>query len=317
MHTLTNYILGNFLGINTASPWGHAVVMFISDSIKILLILFIAISVIGVLRTYLSKATMEKYLASKHRFLSSFAAAMFAIFTPFCSCSSVPIFLSLVKLRVPFASAICFLAVSPLVNEYLVVLMPKYFGLPVTIAYIIGGITVGMIAGWTLEKLGFEKYLEPAFIEEDPQFPCYPDFKSRLKFGTNEGTKIVKRLWVWILAGVALGAVLNIYVSDESIVKIVNAGGIFSVPIAAILGAPIYGSCAGVVPIALIFFERPLPLGTVLAFLMSVSAMSLPEAVILRGAMKIKLLAAFFLAVLIGIIVLGYLMNFIAPYLIH
>lgn len=317
MHALTNYILGNLLGINTASQWGHAAVVFISDSVKIILILFIAISAIGVLRTYLSKATMEKYLASKHRFLSSFAAAMFAIFTPFCSCSSVPIFLSLVKLRVPFASAICFLAVSPLVNEYLVVLMPKYFGFPVTITYIIGGITVGMIAGWTLEKLGFEKYLEPSFVEEEPEFPNYPDFKSRLKFGTNEGAKIVKRLWVWILAGVALGAVLNIYVSDATIVKAVNAGGIFSVPIAAILGAPIYGSCAGVVPIALIFFERPLPLGTVLAFLMSVSAMSLPEAVILRGAMKIKLLAAFFLAVLVGIILLGYFMNLVAPYLIN
>ena len=176
---------------------------------------------------------------------------------------------------------------------------------------------MGMAAGWTLEKLGFEKYLEPSFIEEEPTFPEYKNFKSRLKFGTNEGAKIVKRLWVWILAGVALGAVLNIYVSDESIVKIVNAGGIFSVPLAAILGAPIYGSCAGVVPIALIFFERPLPLGTVLTFLMSVSAMSLPEAVILRGAMKIKLLAAFFLVVLIGIILLGYFMNLVSPYLIN
>ena len=316
MHTLTNYILGSWFGINTASQWGHAAVMFISDSVKIILILFIAISAIGILRTYLSKATMEKYLASKHRFLSSFAAAMFAIFTPFCSCSSVPIFLSLVKLRVPFASAICFLAVSPLVNEYLVVLMPKYFGFPITVAYIIGGIATGMLAGWTLEKLGFAKYLEPAFIEEEPDFPEYKNFKSRLQFGTNEGAKIVKRLWVWILAGVALGAVLNIYVSDESIVKAVNFGGIFSVPLAAILGAPIYGSCAGVVPIALIFFERPLPLGTVLSFLMSVSAMSLPEAVILRGAMKIKLLTAFFLTVLIGIIIQGYFINAVSRFLI-
>ena len=170
---------------------------------------------------------------------------MFAIFTPFCSCSSVPIFLSLVKLRVPFASAICFLAVSPLVNEYLVVLMPKYFGFPVTIAYIICGIATGMIAGWTLEKLGFAKYIEPAFAEEEPDFPEYKNFTDRIKFGTNEGSKIVKRLWIWILAGVALGVILNIYVSDESITKIVNAGGIFSVPIAALVGAPIYGSCAG------------------------------------------------------------------------
>lgn len=315
MHSLFNFFL-TAIGIDTSTRFGSALLFFISDSVKVLLILFIAISAIGVLRTYVSKENIQKYLGGKHKFLSSFAAALFAIFTPFCSCSSIPIFLSLVKMRVPFASAICFLAVSPLVNEYLVVLMPNYYGLPIVIIYILGGIFLGMSVGWTLEKLGMEKYLEPAFIANEPDFQNFPTFKSRLIFGFNEGKTIVKRLWIWILIGVGIGAIIHGYVPDVYITQIVNAGGIFSVPLAALVGAPVYGSCAGVVPIALIFFGKPVALGTVLAFLMSVSAMSLPEAVILRGAMKLKLLLAFFALVFLGIILMGYFINIIAPLVI-
>ena len=315
MTYLFNTILTT-LGINTASRMGSALLFFIADSVKVLLILFIAISVIGILRTYVSKENIQKYLGGKRKFLSSFAAALFAIFTPFCSCSSIPIFLSLVKMRVPFASAICFLAVSPLVNEYLVVLMPNYYGLPIVVIYVLGGIFLGMSVGWTLEKLGMEKNLEPAFIENEPEFQNFPTFKSRLNFGINEGKAIVKRLWIWILVGVAIGAIIHGYVPDVYITEIVNAGGIFSVPLAALVGTPVYGSCAGVVPIALIFFGKPVALGTVLAFLMSVSAMSLPEAVILRGAMKLKLLLAFFGLVFLGIVLMGYFINLIAPFVI-
>ncbi len=315
MHSLFNTLL-TAIGINTTSRFGSSLLFFIADSVKVLLILFIAISAIGVLRTYVSKENIQKYLGGKHKFLSSFAAALFAIFTPFCSCSSVPIFLSLIKMRVPFASAICFLAVSPLVNEYLVVLMPNYYGPQIVIIYILGGIFLGMSVGWALEKMGMEKYLEPAFIENEPEFQNFPTFQKRLIFGYNEGKTIVKKLWIWILVGVAVGAMIHGYVPDVYITKIVNAGGIFSVPLAALVGAPVYGSCAGVIPIALIFFGKPIALGTVLAFLMSVSAMSLPEAVILRGAMKLKLLLAFFALVFLGIILMGYFINIVAPYVI-
>lgn len=315
MHSLFNFLLTS-IGVDTSSRLGTTVLFFLADSIKILFILFIAISAIGVLRTYVSKENIQKYLGGKHKFLSSFAAALFAIFTPFCSCSSIPIFLSLVKMRVPFASVMCFLAVSPLVNEYLVVLMPNYYGLLIVIIYVLGGIFLGMSVGWALEKMGMEKYLEPAFLEGEPDFQIFKTFKSRINFGISEGKAIVKRLWVWILLGVAVGAVIHGYVPDEYITKVVNAGGIFSVPLAALIGAPVYGSCAGVVPIALIFFGKPVALGTVLAFLMSVSAMSLPEAVILRGAMKLKLLLAFFGLVFLGIILMGYFINLIAPLVI-
>jgi uncharacterized membrane protein YraQ (UPF0718 family) len=259
---------------------------------------------------------MEKYLGSKNKFLSSFMAALFAIFTPFCSCSSIPVFLTLVKMRIPFSAAICFLAVSPLVNEYLAVLLPSYYGFPITVVYIAGGISIGMIMGWILERAGMSAYLEPA-LSEEAEFPIFKNFKDRCKFGFGEGGDIVKKLWGWILAGVALGALINNYVPEEIVLKAAGFGGIFSVPLVTLLGAPVYGSCAGVVPVALIFFGKPIALGTTLAFLMSVSAMSLPEAIMLRGAMKLKLLAAFFFCVWLGIVILGYFINLISPYLIN
>jgi uncharacterized membrane protein YraQ (UPF0718 family) len=315
METLFKYLL-NLIGVDTGTRLGGSLLFFIYDSVKVILLLYFAVSILGVLRTYLSKQTMEKYLGSNNKFLSSFMAAMLAIFTPFCSCSSIPIFLTLVKMRVPFSAAICFLAVSPLVNEYLAVLMPAYYGFPITIVYILGGITIGMAGGWALEVLGLSKYLEEGLQAQEQAFPAFEDFKARVKFGFDEGGDIVKNLWYWILGGVALGALIHNYIPDELIMKAANIGGVFSVPLVALLGAPVYGSCAGVVPIALIFFSKPIPLGTTIAFLMTVSAMSLPEAIILRGAMKLKLLAAFFLMVWLGIVALGYFINFISPYLI-
>jgi len=315
MNSAIGYLLTK-AGLDITTRFGGAVQFFINDSIKVMLILYIAISVIGIMRTYISKEAVEKYIGSKNKFLSSFMASMLAIFTPFCSCSGIPIFLALVKLRVPFSAAICFLAVSPLVNEYLVVLMPAYFGFSITAIYVVGGIAIGMIGGWILEKLGMEKYIEQSVQDNAPDFAVYENFKARINFGLNEGKDIVKKLWVWILVGVALGAYAHNYIPDSVILKASSAAGIFSVPLVALLGAPIYGSCAGVVPIALIFFSKPIPLGTSIAFLMSVSAMSLPEAIILRGAMKLKLLAAFFLTVFLGIVILGYFMNFVSPFIL-
>ncbi|MDR0952712.1 MAG: permease [Elusimicrobiota bacterium] len=316
METFFRYLLGNVLGLDLTTHFGGAVLFFVNDAVKVLLLLYFAVSILGILRSFISKEKMEKYLGSNNKFLSSFMAALLAIFTPFCSCSSIPIFLTLLKMRVPFSAAITFLAVSPLVNEYLAVLMPSYFGLPITLVYIFGGIFVGMTAGFALEKLGMASQIEPALQEDADFYTVFNNFKERIKFGFGEGADIVKKLWYWILAGVALGALIHNYVPDEIIFRASSVGGIFSVPLSALLGAPIYGSCAGVVPIALIFFGKAIPLGTTLAFLMAVSAMSLPEAVMLRGAMKLKLLVAFFISVWLGIVVLGYFMNLVAPYLV-
>lgn len=316
MAAAINYLL-SLLGVDVTTRFGGALQFFVQDSVKVLLTLYIAISVIGILRTYISKKTVEKYIGSKNKFLSSFMASLLAIFTPFCSCSGIPIFLSLVKMRVPFSAAICFLAVSPLVNEYLIVLMPAYFGFTITAIYVVGGIAIGMVGGWALEKMGMEKYLEESIAAKAPDFQEYPTFKSRMNFGLQEGKEIVQKLWIWILVGVAVGAFIHNYVPNEAIVKASTAAGAFSVPLVALLGTPVYGSCAGVVPVALIFFSKPVALGTSLAFLMAVSALSFPEAVILRGAMKFKLLFAFFLTVYIGIVLLGYFINFVYPFVLH
>ncbi|ACC98404.1 putative permease [Elusimicrobium minutum Pei191] len=315
METLAIKIV-ELMGLDPSARLGASVVFFINDSVKIMLMLFVMISAIGVLRTYFNRQRMEKYLGSKNKFISCFFASLFAIFTPFCSCSSVPIFLSLVRMRIPFAASICFLVVSPLVNEYLVALMPSYFGFKIVAVYIIGGITVGMLGGMFLERIGMAKYIEEHIHGGDIEEEVFDSFKARAKFGLNEGKDIVKKLWLWILAGVALGAVIHNYVPDTTVLKVANFGGILSVPLVTLLGAPVYGSCAGVVPIAVVMFSKPIPLGTTIAFLMSVSAMSLPEAVLLRSVMKLKLLGAFFATIIVGIIIMGYFLNFVSPYLI-
>jgi uncharacterized membrane protein YraQ (UPF0718 family) len=302
----------NMLGIDTADRFGASLALFTADSVKILLLLFFMISAIGVLRTFVSRATAGKYMGGKNKFISCFFASLFAILTPFCSCSSVPIFLSLVRMGIPFSASICFLAVSPLVNEYLVALMPGYFGFKIVAVYIAGGIVIGIACGWALEKLGMEKYLERSAAGAHIEDMKFDNFRTRLKFGITEGRDIVKKLWLWILAGVALGSAIHNYVPDAAVLKIASFGGVFSVPLAALIGAPVYGSCAGIVPIAVIMFGKPIPLGTTLAFLMSVSSVSLPEAVLLRSVMKLKLLFAFFAAVISGIIIMGYFMNYIA-----
>ncbi|MDR1124202.1 MAG: permease [Elusimicrobiota bacterium] len=315
MEELTARLL-NALGIDTAARFGAALALFVADSVKILLLLFFMISAIGALRTFVSRAAAEKYMGGKNRLMSCFFASLFAIFTPFCSCSSVPVFLSLVRMGIPFSASICFLAVSPLVNEYLVALMPGYFGFKIVAVYIAGGIAVGMAGGLALEKLGMEKYLESSAAGAHIEDMKFENFRARLKFGIAEGAGIVKKLWPWILAGTALGSAIHNYVPDAAVLKIANFGGVFSVPLAALIGAPVYGSCAGVVPIAIIMFGKPIPLGTTLAFLMSVSSVSLPEAVLLRSVMKLKLLFAFFAAVITGIIIMGYFMNFAARWLL-
>ncbi|WP_424244094.1 hypothetical protein Dip510_001285 [Elusimicrobium posterum] len=316
-HALSDFfaLLIGLTGIAPEGKIGLTLTYFFVDTIKIFFLLFFMISFIGVLRTYVSKEAMEKYLGSKNKFVSSFFAAMFAIFTPFCSCSSIPIFISLVRMRVPFSATICFLAVSPLVNEYLVGILPSYFGFKIAGAYVIGGIAVGMLGGWVLEKLKMEKHIVSEMAGADVDMQNFSSFKERFKFGIAEGTDIVKKLWIWILISVAIGAGIKNYVPDELILKVMNIGGIFSVPLISLIGVPLYANCAAVVPMAIVFFSKTVPIGTTIAFLMSMSALSLPEAVLLRKVMDIKLIAAFFLMVYLGIVILGYFLNFVGPYL--
>ncbi len=292
---------------------------FIEDSIKILALLFGMIFVLGVLRTFLP-ADKIKHWMTKRGVVGNIFAAMFGAVTPFCSCSSIPLFLSFVKAGIPLGVTFSFLVTSPIINEYLVVLMIGLFGWKITLCYVLGGLVIGVSSGVILGRLKLEKYLATDLFVNAGHEHGAMDFntlslKSRICYGLNEAISMLKKIWIWVLTGVAVGALIKDLIPQDVIQSAIASTGIFSVPMAVLLGAPIYGSCAAIVPIAMVLFQKGIPLGTALAFMMAVSALSLPEAVILRRVMRTKLIIIFFTIVIIGIIVMGYLVNFFQPLL--
>lgn len=312
LQSIIDWILYDFFNFDSSLKWVESFNFFIYDSIKIILLLFFMIFVIGFIRTYISGNKIKKFLSNKKNGVGNLLASLFGAITPFCSCSSIPIFLSFLKAGVPLGVTFSFLITSPLVNEYLVVLMLGFFGWKITLLYVLSGILIGLFSGIILGKMKLEKELvKDLKVFENQKKLRYPNLKSRFKFGFLEAKDIVKKLWIWVLVGVGVGSVIHNYVPSE---VISNIGGPFGVLIAVFLGVPMYGSCAAIVPIALVLFEKGMPLGTALAFMMATSALSLPQAIILRRAMKLKLILIFFSVVSVSIIIIGYLFNFISPF---
>jgi len=295
----------------------QALNFFIYDSIKILVLLFVMIFVIGFLRTFLPQERIKKWLTSRG-ILGNFMAALFGSITPFCSCSSIPMFFSFLKAGIPLGVTFSFLITSPLINEYLVVLMFGIFGWKITILYVISGLLIGIFSGLILGKMKLEKFLvaDMHFSQEsNEQRDTVYSFKSRVVFGWQEAVNILDKLWIWVLVGVGIGAGIHNYVPQEMIQAALSKTGIFSVPIAILIGVPMYGSCAAIVPVAVVLFEKGIPLGTALSFMMAVSTLSLPEAIMLRRAMQLRLIAIFFGVTTVGIILTGYLFNVLQAFL--
>jgi len=301
------WVLYSAIGLSH-ERWVEALEFFVYDSVKILALLFFMIAAIGIIRTYLPQSKIQKWISGKYG-TGNLAASGFGAITPFCSCSSIPLFLTFVKGAVPLGVAFSFLITSPLVNEYLVALMLGFFGWKITLAYVASGMLIGTFAGIILGRMGLEKYLVRDVAGAKLKDEKYTTFRKRVRFGTDEALGIVKKLWLWVLVGVGIGALIHNYIPAEAIQAVVDKGGVFAVPLAVVLGIPMYGSCAAIVPIAVALFDKGVPLGTALAFMMATAALSLPEAVILRRAMQLKLIGVFFAVVGIGIIFTGYIFN--------
>lgn len=316
---IVDWILYTVIRLDGTVKWVESLNFFIYDSVKIILLLFIMISIIGFLRTYLPQNKVKKWIDGKKYGSGNFIASLFGAITPFCSCSSIPIFIGLLEAGIPSGVTLSFLITSPIVNEYLVVLMLGFFGWKITLTYVISGILIGTVSGLILGRMKLEKYFVQDLISTSnkvrKEIRC-DGIKKRLHFGLTESMSIIKKLWLWILIGVGVGAIIHNYVPSEVIRSIVSKGGLFAVPIAVLLGVPMYGSCAAIVPIAVVLFEKGVPIGTALAFMMAIAALSFPEAVILRRAMKLKLIAIFFGVVTLAIILTGYIYNFLQAILI-
>ncbi len=318
LEEFVNWMLYTLFNLDSSLMWVKSLNFFIYDSIKILLLLFFMISLIGFFRTYLSQKKVKEWI-SHRKYTGNLFASLFGAITPFCSCSSIPLFLSFLEAGVPLGVTFSFLITSPLVNEYLVIIMYGFFGWKITLAYVLSGILIGTLSGMILGHMNLEKYLVKDLISTNKKMGAeikYDGIKKRLLFGLHEAKDIIYKLWVWILVGIGIGAVIHNYVPAELIQNTVANAGVFAVPIAVILGVPMYGSCAAIVPIAVVLFQKGMPLGTALSFMMAIAALSLPEAIILRRAMKLKLIAIFFAVVTFAIIVIGYLFNLLQVLLI-
>ena len=311
LRLIIDRLIYSVFGFSPDSKPGGVINFFLYDSIKILLLLFFMIAVIGVIRTYISQNKIKEWISGKKAF-GNFFASLFGSITPFCSCSSIPIFLSFLEVGIPLGVTFSFLITSPLINEYLVIVMLGFFGWKITLLYVLSGIIIGVISGIILGKLRLERYLVKGLVSEDKQAAkeiSYKGMRERIVFGIGEAGSITKKLWVWVLLGVGIGSFIHNYIPQETIHSVISKTGPFSVPIATILGVPMYGSCAAIVPIAVVLFRKGVPLGTALAFMMATAALSFPEAVILRRAMKLQLIAIFFGVTTIAIVITGYLFN--------
>jgi uncharacterized protein len=307
---LTDLLIYEWMGLDPESRFGGAVHFFVYDTVKIFLLLAAMIFVIGVIRTFLAEDKLKRWMSAGGLW-GNFVAALFGAITPFCSCSSIPIFISLLKAGVPLGVTFSFLITSPIINEYLVILMVSEFGVPITIAYVASGLVIGTVAGAVLGRMKLE-----GFLEKDITTLAAPNegmmkhtFASRIRYGYDEALGVIRQIWLWVLVGVAIGAFIHNYVPQETIHRLIDATGIFSVPLATLLGVPMYGSCAAIVPVAVVLFEKGIPLGTALAFMMAMAALSLPEAIMLRRTMRLPLIALYFGITTLAIILTGYLLN--------
>lgn len=319
LQLIVDWFVYEVLRLPSSSKLAGVINFFLYDAIKIMLLLFAMITVIGFLRTFLPQRKVKGWL-TKSKGSGNLFASLFGAVTPFCSCSSIPIFLSFLEAGIPLGIAFSFLIASPLINEYLVVLMLGFFGWKITLAYVISGVAISVASGIVLGKMVLERYLVKDIVSPDIDVLSngarYRGFKDRILFGVNEAGSIVRKLWGWVLVGVGIGALIHNYIPQESVQRLVGKTGIFSVPVATLIGVPLYGSCAAILPVAIVLFQKGFPLGTALAFMMAVSALSLPEAIMLRRAMKLKLIAIFFGITTLAIILTGYMFNLLQKILI-
>ncbi|MDP2654391.1 MAG: permease [Candidatus Omnitrophota bacterium] len=315
---IADWLVFGLLGMDPQSKGGAVLHFFIYDTLKIFFLLFVLIAVIGFLRTFLPDSRIRQWMGQRG-LAANFYAAIFGAITPFCSCSSIPIFFGFLKAGIPLGVSFSFLITSPLINEYLVVLMLGFFGWKIAAVYVIGGIALGVASGAVIEKMNLTGQLVEDFAAPSPQggeVGSIRGFGNRAKFGLSEACAVIEKIWIWVLVGVGIGAFIHNYVPEETIHGMISKTGPFSVPIAVILGVPLYGSCAAIVPVALVLFQKGIPLGTSLAFMMAIAALSLPEAVMLRRAMRLKLILIFFGVTASAIILIGYLFNFLQKALI-
>ncbi len=285
---------------------------FLFETPKVLLLLALVVFGVGVVRSFFTPERTRRILQGKRESAGNVLAALLGIVTPFCSCSAVPLFIGFVTTGVPLGVTFSFLISAPMVNEIALVLLYGLFGWKTAALYMGTGLFIAMFAGWIIGRLHMEKGIEDWVFESQMGEAAVDerlDWAARIRYGLNAVKEIVGKVWPFVLAGIAVGAGIHGYVPENFMASIMGKGAWWSVPTAVLIGIPMYSNAAGIIPIVQALLEKGAALGTVLAFMMSVIALSLPEFVILRKVLKPRLIAVFIAVVGTGILVVGFLFN--------
>ena len=310
---LADTVAWQWLGLQPGSRFGEAVHFFVEDTTKIFTLLVVIVFIMGFLRALIAPEKVREVVAGKSRFVSYPLAVMLGAVTPFCSCSSVPLFIGFLEAGIPLGVTMAFLIASPMINEVAVVLLAAILGWKVAALYVIAGMTVGIIGGLLIEALHLEKWVEDYVWQIRMGKVVLPEtdtsLKGRLAFARREVHEIVGRIWKYVLAGIFIGAVLHGYVPAQWLSQKAAADNPLAVPLAALIGIPLYSSASGVIPVVESLLHKGVPVGTVLTLMMSVAAISLPEMIILRKVLKPQLIATFAGILFVAFIVVGYLFN--------
>lgn len=313
-----NWLIFDVCGIDSASKLGEALNFFVYDSLKIVILLFVISILMGIVNAYFPIERLRTFLTSRKLYgLQYLFASLFGAITPFCSCSSIPLFIGFVKGGIPLGVTFAYLITSPLVNEVAVAMFAGSFGWKVTLIYISSGVQLGTIGGWILGKMKLEKYLSPWVVQLQQQANAnqqsweteHTTFLQRLPQIIKGAWEIIKGVIIYVIIGIGIGAAMHGYVPEGFFTTYLSGDHWYAVPLAVLLAVPMYANAAGIVPVIEVFVAKGVGIGTALAFMMAVVGLSLPEATLLKKVMTMRLIGIFFGTITLFIVLLGFLYN--------
>jgi hypothetical protein len=315
LQPLADYVIDDMLGMTSGKHLTETLRFFIFEVPKVMLLLVLIIFGVGILRTYFTPEKTRKILEGKSLFTGNVLASLLGTITPFCSCSAIPLFLGFVEAGVPLGVTFSFLIAAPMINEVALVLLVGLFGWKVAIIYMVTGLTIAILSGWIIGKLGLEKYVAEWVYKikakHENELEIKQSFHERIQAGYESVKEIVGKIWIYIVIGIAVGAGAHGYVPEDFLGALLGKDNWYGVPLAILMGVPMYSNAAGIIPIVSVLIEKGVSLGTALAFMMSVIALSLPEVIILKKVLKWQLITIFIGIVAIGIIIVGFIFNYV------
>jgi uncharacterized protein len=315
LSALSKWFTYNLLPIKRGSHLGDSIEFFLYDTPKVMMLLFLVVFGVGIIRSFFTPEKTRAFLSGKSEFAGNIFAALLGIVTPFCSCSAVPLFIGFVTAGVPLGVTFSFLIAAPMVNEIALGLLYGLLGWKVAVIYMGTGLFIAISAGWVIGRLKLENHIEDwvtqanmAAVKMEEEKLTWND---RIIYGWDAVKEIIGRVWIYVILGIAVGAGIHGFVPEGIMASIMGKGSWWSVPVSVLIGVPMYSNAAGVIPVVEALLGKGAALGSVLAFMMSVIALSLPEIVILRKVLKPRLIAVFVSVVACGILIVGYLFNMI------